>query len=200
MIILDKLQRWSSRPASVETKGIAVRLRLGLGQTGGGQLRDLWFSQIFLEVESGDIIDNILAVVDTPGDVVTRVDRDGLNLKNDVIILATLLGCEVPASLELPADDLRILPRHDLDTGVVSTLTITQTQFSLHILTAAVRDCVTSLRFTEEDTVSCRDDDERTRGPRQDGGSAVMALVLSASEGTDPGISPPGVDKHWLGH
>ena len=149
-------------------------------------------------MESCDIIDNILAVVDTSGDVVTRVDRYRVNLQDNVIILPALLGCEVPASLELPADDLRILPRHDLDTGVVSTLTIAQTQSPFHILTTAIGNCDASLRFTKEDTVSCRDDDERTRGPRQDGGSAVMALVLSASEGTDPGISPSGVLKHWL--
>ena len=43
---------------------------------------------------------NVLAVV-TPCDVVVWVDRDGLNLQNNVELLATLLGCEVPAGLEL---------------------------------------------------------------------------------------------------
>ena len=195
IIGLNQLWRWDSRPASVETKGIVVRLR----QTDGGQLRDFCFTQIFLKVESGDVVNNILAVVDTSCNVVVRVDRDGLDLKNNVDLLATVLGCEV-AGLELPADDLRILPRHDLNTGVYPTLSIIQAQFSLHILAAAVGHCVASLSFTEEHTVSCCHYDERTRGARQDGGSAVMALVLSASEGTDPGISAPGVLKHGLGY
>ena len=47
--------------------------------------------------------------------------------------------------------------------------------------------------------MSCCHYDERTRGARQDGGSAVVALVLSSSEGTDPRVSPPAVLKYRLG-
>ena len=64
-------------------------------------MRDFCFTQIFLEVESGDVRYNKLAVVDASCNVVVRVDRDGLNLQNNVELLATLLGCEVPAGLEL---------------------------------------------------------------------------------------------------
>ena len=89
-------QGWGSRPASVETKGIVVRLGLGRGQTDRGQLRYFGFTQIFLEVESGDIIYNVLTVVDTPGNVVVRVDRDGLDLKNNVELLAWSPGELLP--------------------------------------------------------------------------------------------------------
>ena len=192
---INQLWRRGCRPASVETKGIVVRLR----EADGGQLRYFCVTQIFLEVDGGDVIYNVLTVVDSPGDVVVRVDRDGLDLQNNVELLTTLLGSEVPAGLELPADDLRVLPRHDLNTGVDPTLTIAQAQFSFNVLATTVWYCVASLGFTEEDTVSCCDDDERTRGARQDGGPAVVGLVLSASEGADPGISAPGVLKHGLG-
>ena len=203
-IFLDKLQWWGSRPASVQTKRIAVRL----GQTDRGQVSDIFYTQIFSDLNSCDVIDNVLAVVHSSCDIVVRVDRDGLNIKYNVELLATLLGCEVPAGLELPADDLRILPRHDLNTGVDPALRIIQTQDALNIVATAVGycvaslsfgHCVASLSFTEKHAVSCCHYDERARGARQDGGSTVVGLVLSASEGADPGISPPAILEYWLG-
>ena len=81
----------------MKTEGIVVRL----GQTDRGQLRDFSFTQIFLKVESGNVIVNILAVVHSSSDIIVRVDRNGLDMKYNVVLLATLLGCEVPAGLEL---------------------------------------------------------------------------------------------------
>ena len=104
-----------------------------LGETDRSEKVYISITQIKIEMNCCHVSINVLTVVISAGDVVVRMDRNLLDLQNNVPLLSALLGGEVP-SLELPTDDFSVLSRHDLNAGTDPAL---QTRGQ----TAAVRMC-----------------------------------------------------------
>ena len=132
-----------------------------------------FITQILIQFDGSDVGHHELTVVDSSRNLIIGMDFYFLHIKNDIELLATFLGCEVPG-LELPTDDLSVLSSHDLNTRTGPTVNTGAWRAACltDIFAAAIRPRVPVLRLAEEDTMSGRHHDEGARGAGQDGDPA----------------------------
>ena len=163
---------------------------MGLGETDWSKARYFSITQILIEMNCCHVSIDVLTVVISEGDVVVGMDRNLLNIQNNVPLLSALLGGEV-SSLKLPTNDFSVLSRHDLNAGTDPALylRLSRASNSAYVVTATVWPRVAVLRLTEVDTVSRCHHDEGARGSGEDCSPAVVRLVRFNSQGAEPRIA-----------
>ena len=163
---------------------------MGLRETDGCKIGYFFITHILIEMNCCNVSIDVLTVVISEGDVVIGMDRNRLDIQQNVPLLSALLGGEV-SSLELPTDDFSVLSRHDLNAGTDPALylRLSRASNSAYIVAAAVWPRVAVLRLTEVDTVSRCHHDEGARGSGEDCSPAVVRLVGFNSQGAEPRIA-----------